>query len=92
MPIAGGAEEQLADSLYRANYAVAKRGIYYMTHAGESGNGMLKLYDFATGNTSTLLQMGRPEYGLDVSPDGRYLVYAQLDDPASDLMLIENFR
>jgi Tol biopolymer transport system component/DNA-binding winged helix-turn-helix (wHTH) protein len=92
MPIAGGPEEQLSDSLYRVNYAVAKRGIYYMTHAGESGNSVLKLYDFATGTTSTVLAMGRPEFGLDVSPDGRYLVYAQLDDPASDLMLVENFR
>ena len=92
MPIAGGSEEQLADSLYRVNYAVAKRGIYYMTHADESGNCMLKLYDFATGTTSTVLPMGHPEFGLDVSPDGRYLVYAQLDDPASDLMLVENFR
>jgi len=92
MPIAGGTEQQLADSLYRVNFAVAKRGIYYMTHAGESGNCVVKFYDFATTNTSTVLQMGRPEYGLDISPDGRYLVYAQLDDPASDLMLIENFR
>jgi Tol biopolymer transport system component/DNA-binding winged helix-turn-helix (wHTH) protein len=92
MPIAGGAEERLTDSLYRTNYAVARRGIYYMTHADESGNCILKFYDFATGNTSTVLHMGRPEYGLDVSPDGRYLAYAQFDDPASELMLIENFR
>jgi Tol biopolymer transport system component/DNA-binding winged helix-turn-helix (wHTH) protein len=92
MPLAGGPEEQLADSLYRVNYAVTKRGIYYMTHADESGNCMLKLYDFATGATSTVLRIGRPEFGLDVSPDGRYLVYAQLDDAASELMLIEGFR
>ena len=92
MPLAGGPEEQLADSLYRSNYAVAKRGVYYMTHTAASGNSTLKLYDFATGATSTVLQMGHPEFGLDVSPDGRYLVYAQLDDPASGLMLIENFR
>jgi hypothetical protein len=38
------------------------------------------------------MSIGIPEYGLDVSPDGRYLAYAQLDEPASDLMLIENFR
>jgi Tol biopolymer transport system component/DNA-binding winged helix-turn-helix (wHTH) protein len=92
MSIAGGPEEQLADSLYRVNYAVARRGIYYMTHADESGNSTLKLYDLATGATSTVLPIGHPEFGLDVSPDGRYLVYAQLDDPASDLMLVENFR
>jgi Tol biopolymer transport system component/DNA-binding winged helix-turn-helix (wHTH) protein len=92
MPIAGGPEEQLADSLYRVNYAVAKRGIYYMSHADESSNSMLKFYDFATGTATTVLPMGHPEFGLDVSPDGRYLVYAQLDDPASGLMLIEGFR
>jgi len=92
MPLEGGPEEQLADALYRVNYAVAKRGIYYMTRADESGNCTLKLYDFAAGATSTVLPIGRPEYGLDVSPDGRYLIYAQLDDPASDLMLIENFQ
>ena len=92
MPIAGGLEEQLADSLYRANYAVARDGIYYMTHAGKSGDSTLRFYAFATGTTRTLLQIGWPEYGLDVSPDGRYLVYAQLDDPASNLMLIEHFR
>ncbi|HTV09735.1 MAG TPA: winged helix-turn-helix domain-containing protein [Candidatus Aquilonibacter sp.] len=92
MPIAGGSEEQLADSLYRANYAIARSGIYYMTHAGKSGDSTLRFYDFATGTTRTLLQIGWPEYGLDVSPDGRYLVYAQLDDPASNLMLIEHFR
>ena len=92
MPLAGGSEQEVADSLYRVNYTVAKRGIYYMTAADQSGNSMLKRYDFATGITSTVLAMGHPEFGLDVSPDGRYLVYAQLDDPASDLMLIENFR
>jgi Tol biopolymer transport system component/DNA-binding winged helix-turn-helix (wHTH) protein len=92
MPVGGGPEEELADSLYRVNYAVTGRGIYYMTHPDQSGNCTLKVYDFATGATSTVLTMGRPEFGLDVSPDGRYLVYAQLDDPASDLMLIENFR
>ncbi len=92
MPVVGGPEEQLADSLYRVNYAVTKRGIYYMAHADESGNCMLKFYDFATGATSPVLAMGRPEFGLDVSPDGRYLVYAQLDDPTSGLMLVENFR
>ena len=46
----------------------------------------------ATGATRIILPMGIPEYGIDISPDGRYLVYAQLDDPASQLMLVENFH
>jgi hypothetical protein len=30
--------------------------------------------------------------GLSVSPDGRWLIYSQLDQSGSDIMLMENFR
>ncbi|HWB32853.1 MAG TPA: winged helix-turn-helix domain-containing protein [Acidobacteriaceae bacterium] len=92
MPIAGGPEVQIADSLYRFNFAVSQRGIYYMTAPDFSHRSELRFYNFATSATSTILQIGIPEFGLDVSPDGRYLVYAQRDDPGSVLMLIENFH
>ena len=33
------------------------------------------------------------EAGLSVSPDGRWLLYSQVDGaPGSDLMVVENFR
>jgi hypothetical protein len=33
------------------------------------------------------------QLGLTVSPDGRWLLYSQVDGaPGSDLMLVENFR
>jgi Tol biopolymer transport system component len=92
MPIAGGPEQQLTDSLYRTNFAVTRTGIYFMTAPGIDGTSELRFYSFATGATTTLLPMGLPEYGLAVSPDERYLIYDQLDDPASDLMLVENFH
>jgi Tol biopolymer transport system component/DNA-binding winged helix-turn-helix (wHTH) protein len=92
MPVTGGPEQQLADSLFRTNFAVTRRGIYYMTSPDFSRKSTLKFYNFATQQTTTILPMGIPEFGLDVSPDGRYLAYDQLDDPGSVLMLIENFR
>jgi serine/threonine protein kinase/WD40 repeat protein len=92
MPVDGGPEEQLTDSLYRFNFAVTKRGIYYMTGPGEKRTSVLMFYDFTTGKSTTVLPIGEPEFGLDVSPDGRYLIYAQLDDPGSVLMLVENFH
>ena len=92
MPAIGGGEEQLVNSLNRDNFAVSPLGIYYMTASREDGTASLKFYSFANRVSTTILPIGRPEYGLDLSPDGRYLVYAQLDDPASDLMLVENFQ
>jgi Tol biopolymer transport system component/DNA-binding winged helix-turn-helix (wHTH) protein len=92
MPVTGGREVQLTESLYRTNFEVAGRGIYYVTAPGDDWTAVLKFYSFASGASATILPIGRPEYGLDVSPDGRYLIYDQLDDPASNLMLVENFR
>lgn len=92
MPAEGGPETLLAASVYRFNFAVANLGIYYMTEPGSDGTAALNFYSFAGGNTSTIAHIGRPEFGLDVSPDGRYLAYAQLDDAGSNLMLVENFR
>jgi hypothetical protein len=31
-------------------------------------------------------------HGIDVSPDGRTLLFAQMDSFTEDLMLVENFR
>jgi Tol biopolymer transport system component len=92
MPTAGGPEQQLTDSLYRTNFAVTKTGIYFMTAPNLDGTSELRYYSFATGASTTLAPIGLPEYGLAVSPDERYLIYDQLDDPASDLMLVENFH
>ena len=92
MPIGGGPEQQLTDSLYRTNFAVTKTGIYFMTAPHVDGTSELRFYNFATGAIKTLIPIGLPEYGLAVSPDERYLIYDQLDDLASDLMLVENFR
>ena len=92
MPVDGGPEKQVTDSLYRTNFAVTTRGIYYMACPGKDGKSALKFYDFATGKSTLILNIGYPEFGLDVSPDGRFLAYAQLDDPGSVLMMVENFH
>ena len=92
MPASGGPERQIASSLYRHNFVVAKLGIYYATATQLDGTSTINFYRFANGSTTAILPIGRPEYGLDVSPDGRNLVYSRIDDWASDLMLVENFR
>src|SRR5262245_4854395 len=39
-----------------------------------------------------LASMVLTDLGIDVSPDGRWLVYSRADSTQSDLMLVENFH
>jgi hypothetical protein len=67
-------------------------GIYFLTVSDEKGQTDLNVYEFATGKTRKIRAMGRPVGEMAVSPDGRTILYMQLDEAGSDLMLVENFR
>jgi hypothetical protein len=78
---------------------VTPGGIYFM--AGRE----LRRFSFETGASKTILTLplrapgiesasrGREGgLGLTVSPDEQWLLYTQMDQGGSDLMLVENFR
>jgi hypothetical protein len=49
--------------------------------------------NFATGKISLIAQIQKEVmYGFSVSPDERTILYTQVDQEESDLMLVENFR
>jgi Tol biopolymer transport system component/tRNA A-37 threonylcarbamoyl transferase component Bud32 len=86
-----GEETQIAAPLYRFNFTVAENGIYYTTFEDDSP--VIVFRDSATGKVAPILKMAKsPDLGLDVSPDGRFLLFVQLDYSGSDLKLVENFR
>ena len=59
----------------------------------EQGRRSICLHDFVTGKSRKLVTIERPvTYRIAVSPDGRTLLYSQVDETGSDLMLVENFR
>jgi len=86
MPVGGGSEEKIADSIYRYNYALTEKGVYL------SRDGSIDFLNFATGEIRSVVKAPRPDLGLTVSPDGRYLLSVQVDSVGDDLMLVENFR
>ena len=55
-----------------------------------------KYFDFATKKITVMGDMEKSPYegapGLSVSPDGKYLLYVQLDEARNNLMMAENFR
>ena len=53
----------------------------------------MSFYDSLTSKTRKILTIENPKaFFLRVSPDGRTVLYNQLDEAGSDLTLVENFR
>ena len=95
IPVAGGEETPVLDvdkiGFLRA-WKVADDGIYFA--ASETPTKlMIKFYHFATEKLTPIVPVEKPfGLGLSLSPDGRWLLYTQVDRRGRDLMLMENFR
>jgi Tol biopolymer transport system component/DNA-binding winged helix-turn-helix (wHTH) protein len=97
VPAAGGEESLALDQGRRSVWALTGQGICFFELSNSTGPA-LKFYNFATGKVTllrelskdALIEMGETE--LTVSSDGRWILYTQLDQFASNLMLVENFR
>ena len=98
VPVGGGEEVPALESVHARNFSVTRQGIYFIqapTRDEPGGSFLIRFFDFATGRATTIhsLPPGVGVYpGLTVSPDGRSILYTQLDQSQSDLMLVENFR
>jgi dipeptidyl aminopeptidase/acylaminoacyl peptidase len=89
---AGGKTIQVLDSVYAANYAVVKDGIYFIAQSRE-GRFAVHFLNFSTGKTSQLATIPKTvQWGFSVSPDERRILYTQVDHDGADLMRVENFR
>jgi Tol biopolymer transport system component len=97
VPVAGGEETRVLDRTGQNSWALSGQGICFFDFSGSSGTA-LKFYNFATGRVTLLrefsksTQVERASTALTVSPDGRWILYTQLDQSSSDLMLVENYR
>lgn len=108
VPVAGGQEGQeemvlqdLPFAGFRGYWDVADAGIYFaqrktrsLTAFSPFSGWILKLLRFDTGKVEEVMDLAVPTCcsALDISPDGKWFVYAQSDQIGSDLMLVEDFR
>ena len=68
------------------NWALARNGIYFLDDE-------LKFFDFATGKRTSVYASEKPLImGLAVSPDGKSILYPQIEVAESSIMLLKNFR
>jgi hypothetical protein len=94
VPVGGGEEVRVLDSTHPdAGWTVGKQGIYFFTTPDGQGCSDICLYKLATGKISKIVTIERSVgYRIAVSPDERTILYGQIDQAGSDLMLVENFR
>lgn len=97
VPVAGGAEELVLDQQKAGQWRywrVTEQGIYFATPTPTAP--LIVFFNFSTKRISEVARPAKgPEKnlpGLAVSPDGRSLLYVQMDRSGSDLMMVENFR
>lgn len=95
--VAGGEETRILDQARESLWALTGQGICYFDLTNPVAPA-LKFYSFPTGKSRLLRQFPKGtsvdtlSTALSVSPDGRWILYTQLDQAGSDLMMVENFR
>ena len=86
----------LDSAVYPLYWTITDRGIHFVP-SDWSHDPWFEFFSFATGRVTKVFRLakppsGRTQPGLSVSPDGRWILYALLEQDSSDIMLVENFR
>src|SRR6266404_1304937 len=95
IPRAGGEEIRVLDEPLQGFWALVRNGIYFV-NPKTTPRPTIEFFSFDTGHSTQVapiekqLQLVYPS--LAVSPDGRSLLYVQVDRFESDIVLAENFR
>jgi Tol biopolymer transport system component/DNA-binding winged helix-turn-helix (wHTH) protein len=72
----------------------SEAGIYFMSH--ENGKTTIELYDTKTQKVSPVFSLEKPPPywigAMPVSPDGKWMLFPQVDGHSSNLMMVENMQ
>jgi Tol biopolymer transport system component len=94
MPIKGGKEEFFLDTidLPICCFDVVRDGIFFFSEKSSSGSSFLSFHSFASGKVEPVVEVARPISTLSATPDGRSVLFTQMDQEGYDLILLENFH
>jgi len=105
IPVTGGAEQPVDKNLNNiyawGTWTLTKDGIYYIQPDSKGANynfekSGIYFYSFGSKDITKIANIAKPMHmasnSISVSPDGRSLIYTQLDQDYSNIMLIQNFH
>jgi hypothetical protein len=96
MPLQGGEEERVLDRSGGPNWfnwALTRNGIYFRDTKNHDTVGVLNFLDLTTRKITTVFTTeAQGGIGLEVSTDGRSILYDDKGDAESSIMLVKNFR
>ncbi|PWU03939.1 MAG: hypothetical protein C5B51_17890 [Terriglobia bacterium] len=97
--LSDGLEEAFLPGLkpgYWGYWALAADGVYYVNPPDGGGPPLIFFCDFASMRSQRMAALEKPavvgDSALAVSPDRRYLLYTQLDQSGSDILMIDHYR
>jgi Tol biopolymer transport system component/serine/threonine protein kinase len=96
VPAGGGQETRVLEHGGQGLWTLTREGIYFLD--GSAANPTLKFYSFGTRQSETFkefpknTQFDTVSSEFSISPDGESILYTQLDQASTDLMLMENYR
>ncbi len=90
VPVRGGAAESLVEGrMYADGISIADVGVYMMREA----RSVLDFYDFRSKKVRRVFEFPGTVFStISVSPDGKTILFAPIEPPESDIMLIDEFR
>jgi eukaryotic-like serine/threonine-protein kinase len=96
VPAAGGEEVRIFDGGQMGHWALLKDGICFFNRDA-APQPDIEFFGFATRQVKQIIKLDKTKVPggasvLDVSPDGQWIIYWQVDGIDSDIMLVENFR
>ena len=97
IPVEGGEETQVTDKARHSIWAVARDGICFFDW-NDALHPLMQFYSFRDRRSTTIYEFPRGtnldtgNSAITVSPDERWILYTQIDQAGSNLMLVDNFR